>query len=231
MDREVETALANMQWQIEQLRNELGVQEDVHAVRTLQFKYGYYMDMCMFDEIVELFADDAELTFMGGVFKGKEGARRLYGGSSGMNGPADGLLFSHILAQDIVDVAPDRQTAKGRFRTFMQGGVHDSRKERPPNIPDQFWECGVYENEYVKTGGIWKIKVFDYKVVWQARYEEGWAHSPETPLMVSTYDKTYPENPRGPDEVLPTPPRWPKAVVQPFHYPNPVTGRWPKGQG
>jgi hypothetical protein len=229
MDEEVRIALSNMQWQIEQLRQELGVQEDTHAVRTLQFKYGYYMDMCLFGEIVELFADDCEVNFMGGVFKGKEGARRMYGGASGMNGPADGLLFSHIIAQDIVSVAPDRKTAKARFRTFMQGGVHRSRTERPPSIPDQFWECGVYENEYVKDRGVWKFKVFNYRVVWQANYEDGWANSPETPLMVSNHQKTYPENPRGPDEVRAAPPRWPKAVIQPFHYPNPVTGKFWQG--
>jgi hypothetical protein len=38
MDTEVRNAINNMQWQIEQLRAELGIQEDIHAVRTLQFK-------------------------------------------------------------------------------------------------------------------------------------------------------------------------------------------------
>ena len=225
----VEAELAELRAEVARLRDQVGVQDDIHAVRTLQFKYGYYMDMTLFAEIVELFADDCEINFLGGLYRGQAGARRLYGGASGLNGPTDGLLFSHVIAQDIVDVAPDRQTAKGRFRTFMQGGVHESKKDAPPNLPSQFWEGGVYENQYVKDNGVWKFKVFDYRVIYQARYEDGWAHSLMTPLMVSEPTTTFPENPRGPDELRAAPPRWPKAVVQPFHYPNPVTGKWWRG--
>jgi len=221
--------IAELRAEVARLRDLVGMQDDIHAVRTLQFKYGYYMDMTLFAEIVELFADDCEIRFMGGLYRGKDGARRLYGGASGLNGPTDGLLFSHVLAQDIVDVAPDRQTAKGRFRTFMQGGVHETKTDAPPNIPSQFWEAGIYENAYVKDRGVWKISLFDYRVVYQARYEDGWAHSPLTPLMVSEQTTTYPENPRGPDQLLEPPPRWPRAVVQPFHYPNPVTGKRSSG--
>jgi len=207
------------------LEHELGRLEDREAVRHLQFKYGYYMDKCLFPAIVDLFADEAKLYFMGGLFKGKEGARRLYGGASGLNGPADGLLFEHLIVQDIVDVADDRRTATGRFRTFMQGGVHESNPNKPSNIPAAFWEGGVYENEYVKENGVWKIAVFNYRVVWQADYDKGWARSPVGPLMVATYTRTFPDDPRGPDELTEPPPRWPRQSIMPFHYPHPVTGK------
>ena len=53
------------------------------------------------------FAEDATLYFLNGIFKGKLGARRLYGGGTGLNGPVHGMLFEHIIAQDVVDgVAP-----------------------------------------------------------------------------------------------------------------------------
>lgn len=206
------------------LEHRLAITEDVAAIRTLQFAYGYFMDKCMFGEIVDLFSDDAELHFMGGVFRGKAGARRLYGGSSGMRGPMDGMLFEHIIAQDIVHVAPDRHTAEGRFRTFMQGGVHRSKTDAPPRIPAQFWEGGVYENRYVREEGVWKIALFNYRVVFQCNYEDGWANAPETPLMVSEHRATFPENPAGPDALEDQPPRWPRAVTMPFHYSHPVTG-------
>jgi len=207
------------------LRDRVGRLEDQQAVRALQFKYGYYMDKCLFAAIVDLFAEEAVLYFMNGVFRGKRGARRLYGGASGLNGPAYGMLFEHIIAQDIVDVAPDRKTAQGRFRCFLQAGVHDSKKDAPPRIPAQFLEAGIYENEYAKENGIWKIKVFNYRIVYQARLEEGWAHSPREPLMVSAYTTTFPENPRGPDELREPPPVWPETFIMPFHYPHPVTGK------
>jgi SnoaL-like domain len=218
--------LERMQGEIDELKQLVGMHADIQAVRTLQFKYGYYMDKCLFALIVDLFAEDARLYYMGGVFKGKVGARRMYGARSGVSGPTRGMLFEHIIAQDIVDVAADGQSAKGRFRCFLQAGVHDSKRDAPPNIPRQFWEAGIYENEYVKEGGVWKIQVFNYRVVYQASYEDGWAHASSAPLMISGYEKTYPEDARGPDEIGPAPPQWPETFVMPFHYPHPVTGQW-----
>jgi hypothetical protein len=78
----------------------------------------------------------------------------------------------------------------------------------------------------VKENGVWKIQVFNYNLVWQAEYEKGWAHSDLKLLMVSPFTKTYPENPRGPDALKAEPFKfWPDAVVVPFHYPHPVTGK------
>ena len=81
----------------------------------------------------------------------------------------------------------------------------------------------------MKENGVWKLKVFDYRVVWQADYDAGWAHSETNPLMVAAYKQTYPENPKGPDEIVSAPaPRWPRQGIHPFHYPHPVTGEWIK---
>lgn len=219
-----ETELHAIRSELEALRREVGIQADIHAVRTLQFKYGYYMDKCLFGAVIDLFAEDAVLYFMNGIFRGKRGARRLYGGASGLSGPVRGMLFEHIIAQDIVDVAPDRRTAKGRFRCFMQGGVHESKRDAPPRIPPQFLEAGIYENEYVKDDGVWKIQLFDYRIVYQARLEDGWARSGGELLMVSPYTSTYPDDPRGPDELRQLPPVWPEVFIMPFHYAHPVTG-------
>jgi hypothetical protein len=221
----VEEQLQRMQREIDELRQQVALHADVQAVRTLQFKYGYYMDKCLFGAIVDLFAEDAVLYFMNGVFRGKAGARRLYGGASGLNGPAYGMLFEHIIAQDIVDVAPDRRTARGRFRCFLQGGVHESKKDAPPRIPAQFLEAGIYENEYVNDAGVWKFKLFNYRIVYQARLEEGWARAGREPLMVAHYRNTFPQDPRGPDELREMPPVWPETFILPFHYPHPVTGQ------
>ncbi|HUN26672.1 MAG TPA: nuclear transport factor 2 family protein [Steroidobacteraceae bacterium] len=220
-----EEELHALRRELQALRHEVGMHADIQAVRTLQFKYGYYMDKCLFPAIVDLFAEDAVLYFLNGIFRGRAGARRLYGGASGLNGPAYGLLFEHILAQDIVDVAPDRASAQGRFRCFLQGGVHESKQDAPPRIPAQFLEAGIYENEYVKEDGVWKIKVFNYRIVYQARFEDGWAHSPRAPLMVSLYERTFPEDPRGPDQLRDPPATWPQTFLLPFHYPHPVTGK------
>ncbi len=215
--------------QMETLSRRVTAIEDVHAVRTLHFKYGYYIDMCLYDEAVDLFAEDAELTFLNGLYHGKEGARRLYCGwlrnmlAGGHNGPVYGLLLDHIVAQDIVDISPDGTRAKGRFRNFMQAGYHDSVQKPDNPMPPQCWEAGIYENEYIKEDGVWKFWRFNYNMLWQADYEQGWAHSG---VHLRPLTRTYPEDPIGPDTLLPiTPVTWPERRVVPFHYPHPVTGK------
>ncbi len=222
---------------IEQLENhvaslmrQIGVLEDIHAIRRLQHLYGYFIDKCLYDETVDLFADDGEVRFMGGIFKGKTGVRRLYVGrfrknfTNDINGPVFGFLLDHPQIQDVIDVAPDRKTAKARARSMMQAGRHESATAQG-QLPRQWWEGGVYENEYVREGGIWKIKVLDYNPVWHATFEKGWAHTPAE--FVPFFSKTYPEDPIGPDVLATEPHRvlWPKTSVVPFHCPHPVTGK------
>lgn len=218
--------------QVNELALRIGTLEDVHAIRTLHHKYGYYIDKCLYDEAVDLFADDARVYFLNGVYKGRAGARRLYCDwfrnlfTQGHNGPIPAFLLDHLQMQDIVDVAADGLTAKGRFRALMEGGQHESKREKIQHFPMQCWEAGIYENEYVKERGVWKIRVLNYNMLWQADYEKGWAHDkPHLPPL----DKTYPESPIGPDELLPeTPKVWPETRIVAFHYPHPVSGKWVK---
>jgi carotenoid cleavage dioxygenase len=216
--------IAALKEQVADLSQRLGIMEDIHAIRTIHFKYGYYMDKWLFPEIVDLFSDDGEMHFLNGIFKGKEGVSRFFGDAFAVHGPTYGVLTEHLQVQDIVDVAPDRMSAKGRFRCFLMAGIHDTKTDPPP-IPSQFWEGGIYENTYVKDNGVWKLKILNYNLTWQAEYEKGWAHSATKLLMVAPFTKTYPDDPRGPDTLKSEPLRfWPHMYLVPFHYPHPVTG-------
>ena len=222
----VEERIAALQRQIEKLTDRVGMLEDVHAIRRLQHAYGYFIDKCMYDETVDLFAEESEVRFMGGIFRGKAGALRLYcdrfrkNFTGGHNGPVYGYLLDHPQMQDIIDVAPDRTIALARFRCVMQAGRH----EKAEGQTKQWFEGGLYENTYIKQDGIWKIKVLNYRPVWHATFEEGWAHTP--PNFVPFFSVLWPKDPVGPDELVePTPVLWPDTDVLPFHYTHPVTGR------
>jgi len=216
--------------QVAALAARLGVLEDTVAIRNLQYAYGYFIDKCLYDETVDLFADDGEVVFLGGRYKGKEGAARLYKGrfrnnfADGKNGPMFGQLLDHPQLQGIVHVAPDRKTAKGRFRSVMQAGRHESIGN-----PRQWFEGGIYENEYVRDGEVWKIKLLNYRAFWHGELEKGWAYT--KPNYVPNSSVTYPEDPYGPDELVENAPElWPNTEVVAFHYVHPVTGR-PLGGG
>ncbi len=213
--------------QLEALNARVSQLEDTQAVRSLHFKYGYYLDACLYEQVVDLFSERAELRFLNGIYRGKAGVRRLYCDwlrtlwAKGRDGPVAGLMYDHLLMQDIVDVASDGRTAKGRFRCLMQGGWHESNPEPPP-VPSQLWEAGIYENEYVKEDGVWKFRLFDYNMLWQADYEQGWSRSG---VHLKPLTQTFPDDPKGPDELTSvTPAAWPHTRVVPFHYPHPVTG-------
>ncbi len=214
---------------VEILAARLARLEDLNAIRKLQHSYGYFMDKGLYDEVVDLFTEDGELRFMGGVFKGRAGLHRLYcerlrPGFTGKNGPAFGMLCDHLQLQDVIDVAPDGRTAKARFRALLQGGSHDSKPDINPHLPRQWWEGGLYENDYVKEDGVWKVKVMGHHLTWQGDFETGWAH--QAPYTGVFWPKTYPEDPLGPDEVVESDSKfWPDTSLVPFHYLHPVTGK------
>ena len=226
--------IARLEAQVETLGRELGRLQDVAAIRTLQHTYGYFMDKGLYDEVVDLFAEDGELRFMGGVFKGKAGLRRLYcerlrPAFTGKNGPAYGMLCDHMQLQDVIHVAADGKTAKARFRAFLQGGSHDSKPDINPHLPRQWWEGGLYENDYVKDGGVWKVKVMGHNLTWQGDFETGWAH--QKPYEGAFWPETYPDDPLGPDEVYAEAEGfWPQTSLIPFHYAHPVTGKGVKAE-
>ena len=220
-------ALKALEKKVERLTRQLGVVEDTHAVRCLHFIYGYYIDMCLYDEVVALFADDGAARFLNGLYKGKAGVKRLYCDwfqktfTHGHNGPVFGLLLDHLQLQDVVSIAANRKSAHARFRALNMIGYHDQKPEPLQHMPQQFWGGGIYENVYVREGGTWKIKLLDYVGRWQAPYELGWAHSSG---HLAPFAKTFPEDPIGPDEILTEKPySWPETSVVPFHYRHPVT--------
>ncbi|KAK0999709.1 hypothetical protein LTR91_005991 [Friedmanniomyces endolithicus] len=196
---------------------------------------------------LDLFANhpDTYVQFMNGRFKGRAGVKRLYIDRfsatfvKGRNGPVHGFLLDHLQAQDIVDYVPGTNPpkAKGRFRTLMSAGTHESMEESGlPRGLRQWWEGGLYENEYIKEDGVWKIFRLRYYPFWFVHtgtgclphgvYDKGWQHTP--PDYVPPFAKLVSDgDPLGPDEFVQNDERlWPDTRVVPFHYTHPVTGEW-----
>ena len=110
------------------LEQRIGELEDINSIRRLHWAYGYYIDFNRAEDVVQLFARDGAVVFLSGEYRGHEGVRRLYGTwfqnffTQGVNGPVYGLLLDHFQMQDIITVAADRNSAKGRFRGLLMGG-------------------------------------------------------------------------------------------------------------
>jgi hypothetical protein len=222
--------LEDLKKTVASLQREVVRLSDQDEVRKLQYKYGYYLDKCLYKEVADLYADNADtcVEFLGGRFHGKDGVKRLYVGRfskafvAGRNGPVHGFLLDHPQLQGIVDVSEDGIHAKGRFRSLMQAGTHESVAGIHPRGNVQWWEGGIYENEYIKEDGVWKIWRLKYFPFWHATFEKGWTYT--KPQYVPFLSTLYPEDPLGPDELIEQPMLWPDTRVVPFHYPHPVTG-------
>ena len=222
--------MAEWETRLAGLEHRVGLIEDANAIRRLHWAYGYYIDFNRAEDVVQLFSRDGAVVFLSGEYRGHEGIRRLYGTwfqnffTQGVNGPVDGFILDHFQMQDIITVAPDRLSAKGRFRAVLMGGSHESRAYKPEGLPLQFYEAGIYENDYVCEDGVWNIRRLDYMVQWQADYERGWSR---TVAHLQPATRTYPDDPLGPDVLLPpgqVRPTWPHRRDVPMHFAHPRFG-------
>jgi hypothetical protein len=198
--------LALLQVEVERL-------EDIKAIKILQRAYGYYVDQALWDEVADLFADDASAEFAkGGVYQGKERIREfLYKLGGGATGLHDGQLNEHIQLQPVVHLSTDGMTAQARWRALILAGQYGERA---------VWGEGPYENEYRKENGIWKISKLHWYQTFIVPYEGGWGANPDVTRGRVVEDALPPDQPPAEDYDV-----WPGVHVPPFHYRNPVSGK------
>jgi hypothetical protein len=191
------------------LRRQILLLEDRAAVERLQRIYGYYVDKSQWPKVADLFASYGTLEIGGrGVFVGKAHVLAYLQGL-GETGPQRGLVMNHQQFQGIVDIAADGKTARGRWTAFIMAG----------KSPDANWGDAIYENRYVKEGGVWKILALHAPFQMYSPVTEGWAN---TALPNTRPDSWAPPPDLRPTAIYNT---YPSFYVEPYHYPNPVTGR------
>ena len=116
----------------------------------MQCAYGYYLEHWMSDEIIDCFSNSPEVsgTFVEGTYKGPEGIRRYFGQGRVM--PPE---FLHLVMQvsPVITVNKDGKTAHGRW--YGYGTI----LSRPTTPLDPAYMMVIYEMDYIKEDGVWKI--------------------------------------------------------------------------
>jgi ketosteroid isomerase-like protein len=198
---ELEASVARLQQRIVRLQDEEQIENLISA-------YGYYLDKREWDELADLFADDATMEIsLRGIYVGKPSIRRALE----LFGPlhiSTGFLHNHIQLQPVIQVSADGTHAWSRSRALSELGTYQRVG---------MWGDGVYVNEYVKQGGIWRIAKDHIYTGFFAGYDPGW-QSGARPAPGRS-DKIPPDRP--PSELYET---YPDQYVPPFHYNHPVTG-------
>ena len=197
------------------LTRRVEVLEGSRAIRNLQRAFGFYVDRGLWRDAAALFAADGTIEIgADGVYQGpariEEYLRRLHGGQEGL---IYGQLNEWVTLQPALVMADDAQSATARWRDLGMLGQYHQHAE---------WRDGIYENEYVREGGVWKIKALHLYVNFVAPYAQGWSRLDEGEgLARSQASLDYP--PDRPSTAVPAP--FPAVQVPPFSAPNPVTGR------
>ena len=197
--------------------------EDVDAIKRLTFIFGYYRDKFLDESALSLFTDQAVADFAGGKYVGKASIARLMRSAAYKmpeavegRGPQYGLMNDHILMQQVITVAPDGLSARGRFKDWNTSAVFGRSQTR---------SAGVYENAYVKDQGVWKISAMAYCL----RYSNPYLVNPRDIPVPDDAPPTpvfFPTDPTGPDRQSNTACHlWPHpGISPPLHYPHPIDG-------
>jgi hypothetical protein len=206
---------------LEELQARIQRLDDIKQIDRLQKIYGYYQDYGEWQKIVDLFADDDPSVEEAdrGVYRGKNGVRRYYFDLLGQGGKPrrPGILSILFQLQGVITVEPGGKTAKGRW--YGMGMEAKPTASLYDGELRQTWLNGVYENEYVKEDGKWKIKKLHFFLTFRTPFEDGWLKVP----VVGQH---------GPDKAIP--PDAPPTFYSPYpaedyrvpvHFKHPVTGK------
>jgi hypothetical protein len=200
---------AVLQRQFGLLENEADRIRDVRDLKRLQRAYGYYIDQGMWSQATDLFEPQGTIEIaLDGIYVGQKRIRQYllaYGG--GREGLKRGQLNEHLILQPVVHVAGDGRTAKARWRALIMSGQLGK---------NAFWGEGVYENEYVKQNGIWKISKLHWFQTFMVPYKGGWAKNTDSTGGIYVSKHLPPDRP--PSERYEV---WPGVYTPAFHYKNP----------
>jgi len=194
----------------EDLDRRVSALNDETEVHNLQHAYGYYLDRKMWDDVADLFAADGYLEPANqGAYVGRDHIRKALEVLYGPTPLQRGELFDHIMLGTVVSIAPDGVHAAARSTQLGQLGQVGEFAS---------WEIGIYENQFVKQDGRWKIAAVRYFPRLSTDYDLGWQKDARPAPSAST--------------VLP-PDRKPAARFASYpalqsvgiHFVNPVTGR------
>jgi hypothetical protein len=139
----------------------------IGAIKRLQVAYTQYAELGLWSEMADLFADKGEAVLGDRTIQGRDAIHRYFltefgGGREGL--PAGGVRYQLPLTP-VINLGEDGHTAKGRWHELAMLGRFGG---------DASWTGGIYENDYVEEGGVWKIARLHYYPQFAGPYTTGW---------------------------------------------------------
>ena len=129
--------------------------------------YGFYLDRGMYDDIADLFADDATIE-MGGIgsWSGKDGVRKFLT-RFGAPGLDEGELNDRAQLMPMINIAEDGSMALVRNIEVGMTGQHGG---------EGFWQVTMQTFMLrPDEDGHWRIALMHRSPIMRSNYEDGWA--------------------------------------------------------
>jgi hypothetical protein len=200
------------------------VLEDIEDIQKLQRAYGFYLEHWMAEDIIDLFADGPDTTLMvaAGQYHGKDAIVRFF--HHGKEGESrhgiPELLHQVMQLSGVIHVDPNGKKAHGRWYGFGANAFPAAGGKANPG-----WMNGVYEIDYVKENGKWKLKKVHWCMTFRAPWTIGFIDLDKQTF--DKLDKPYGDNPTLKPTGTPEQTLYPSGFICPFHFANPVSGRPP----
>ena len=206
---ETDATLAALQARIATLNDE-------DRIRNLQSAYGYYADRKMWDDVVDLFAENGVVEISGqGIWRGPAGVRRWLE-SIGSAGLSHGQLNDRLQFDVTVTISPGGNEAFARGIELGMLGEADQEQG--------WWEVATFRNRFVREDGVWKIRELRRVVQMKTDIFQGWGKSRiADPIPAGA---NAPDSPLAEADVAP-----PGLAMPAFIDVHPVTGRVVTGAG
>ncbi len=159
--------------------------ESLRAVKDLQRNYVQYGQFGLWSDMAALFSENAVVAWgdqqVGGAAAILNWLRERGADVSDL---APGALNTEFIDQPLINLSVDGDSAKGRWMSLAFKG--DGKGEA-------WFEGGLYENDYVREGGVWKIAAMRYYPQYEGPYTEGWTNVDGKDLPIIPYHFTIDE--------------------------------------
>ena len=166
----------------------------------------------MGQDVIDCFSNDPCVsgTFVEGSYKGPEGIRRYF---SRMMDKAPSFLHQVRMDTPFITISADGKTAKGRW--YGDGTVAFKPLD---NQIDPMYMNVVYEMEYIKEDGVWKIFTLAFQMLYAFQPSKQRPAS-EEPEIHDPDDRLEPSNMKlSPDEWAEYDTQYPSGYILPFHF-------------
>jgi hypothetical protein len=154
---------------LDELTRDVARAESIRAVKNLQRTYAQYSQYGLWNEMADLFATDSTYIYDDETVKGRPAIAEYLAmhDGGGQQGLLPGAVHTQLIEHPLVNLSVDGESAEGRWYGFFL--LSDSKGNASI-------QGGVFENEYVREDGKWKIGVHHFYPQYAGPYEAGWTN-------------------------------------------------------